>query len=473
MFLIIYKNGLNTDKSKIIFDQPLTFQNANQMLMDAVNKYKQSGLNMKVTYKIIDKDTGENMFNSKLAIDSDIKSLFHVIKGNKNTPKTVIDFITKVEQRLVIEDDSVVSDSHSEEKARLEQLKAEKNNIQNQLKKEEKESQQRELEYEKQMKQIQGEKKRIEMSLQVKEKEESVKEIQRIEALNRLEEEKRIANNLMEEKRALDKKRAEEHNKRLEEVESETKIAEIELAQIEAEIEKNALERKQEIKALEAKKVEMTRKVNILRAENENEEVKHQKYITSQCQNKLPTPRNEEYYTEVLIPELTLKEKLQEIDFKTLKAYANQIIIGGIKSSLKAIRNAYILFKVYRENRMIQQQEKQKLKDRQIEIDEKLAHEKIKFIEEIRKEQEKEIRKAVKMKESQARIEARYVKELNKNKKHFPIFRYSFRTFVTLGLLVAAVGSIYYFDLGNSHPIVNDIKAYVDSFVIQKFYQAR
>ena len=201
MFLITYKKGLNAEKSKIEFDRPLTFSDANEMLLEAVIKYKQTGQSMKIGYKIIEIESGESVFNSKIVIDRDISSLFQLIKENSNTPKIVVEYITKVENREISETENTISfNNHVEEKARLEQLKAEKSDILQQLKKDEKERQQRDIEFQRKMQEIQDEKKALEKALQLKEKEEAVKESQRIEALRKLEEEKINAMRLMEEK---------------------------------------------------------------------------------------------------------------------------------------------------------------------------------------------------------------------------------------------------------------------------------
>ncbi|MGG3662985.1 hypothetical protein [Bacillus gobiensis] len=474
MFLITYKKGLNAEKSKIEFDHPLTFSKANEMLAEAVTRYKQTGQSMKVSYKIIEIETGESIFNSKILIDHDIPSLLQLIKENRNAPKPVIEYVTKVDNREVIEEDDAISfNNHIEEKARLEQLKAEKNDILHQLKEDEKERRQRDIEHQKKMKEIQAEKEALEKSIQLKEKEEEVKESQRIEALRRLEEEKTKAMQLMEEKRSLDKEKKEDHEKRLKEVEDEAKKAEIELASINAELEKKELERKKEIQALEEKKLDADRKVNVLKAKGDKDEVKHQHELIINYKNFNEGPKSNQQMTSV-IPKLTLKERLQELDFKEVKSRSKQFVKSSVKGSLNGSKKAFTLLKTHHAQRTAAKEEKPENLNKQVEIEEKLALEKIKFMDELRKErqkQEKEIRKAAKQKERESlqkiKIENRYRAAKKRSLGRYPIYSGGTFKFIigTVGVAVAALGCIYYFDLGSSYPILNDVKNFIDKFL--------
>lgn len=317
MFSIIYKKGLNADKSKMEFDHPLTFFKANEMLMDAVSRYKQTGQSMRISYKILDMESGEGIFNSKIVIDSDIESLFQLIKENSNAPRIVIDYVIKVENKEIIEEEFTSFNDHAEEKAKLEQLKAEKNNILQQLKKDEKERELRDLEFQKKMKEMEEEKKALEKALQLKEKEDAVKESERIESIRLLEEKKYKAMKLMEEKRILDKKKKEEHEMRLSQVESETKKAEIELASFETELEMKALERKKELQELEEKRVELNRQVSVLKAEEDKKGIKHE-------QRKL-----------------TAKKKVQEVDIKSVKGRSKHFVRFIPKNTLNNKNNDF------------------------------------------------------------------------------------------------------------------------------------
>lgn len=474
MFLITYKKGLNAEKSKIEFDRSLTFFDANEMLLEAVIKYKQTGQSMKIGYKIIEIESGESVFNSKIVIDRDISSLFQLIKENSNTPKIVIEYITKVENREISETENTISfNNHVEEKARLEQLKAEKSDILQQLKKDEKERQQRDIEFQRKMQEIQDEKKALEKALQLKEKEEAVKESQRIEALRKLEEEKINAMRLMEEKRNLDKKKKEEHEQRLKEVEDEAKTAEIELASIETELEKNELERKKELQELEAKKIEADRKVSVLKAENDKEEVQHQQDLIDYKKiDEVPTLPQENFQSTVVVPKMTFKERLQELDFEEVKTLSIRLVKSGAKGSVNGSKKAYALMKNYHLKRTAEKQEKLKNLNKKVEIEEKLALEKIKFMEELKKEklnQEKEIRRAVRQKEreesKQAKIEDRYRAAKKKRLGRIPIYGSgSFKfLFSTVALIAISLGCINYFSLGDKFPILSEVQNYVEA----------
>jgi hypothetical protein len=476
VFLITYKKGLNSERSKIEFDLPLTFLKANEMLIEAVTKYKQTGQSMKVSYKIIEVKTGESVFNSKISIDRDIPSLYQLIEENSNAPKTVIDYVTKVKNREVIEADDVISfNIHVEEKARLEQLKAEKNDIQQQLKKDEKERQQRDIEHQKKMKEIQDEKEALEKSIQLKEKEEAVKESQRIEALRLLEEEKRNAMQLMEEKRNSDKKKKEEHEKHLKQVEDEAKKAEIELVSIETELEMKELEREKELQALEEKKLEADRKVSVLKAESDKDEVKHQQEIIG-YREVVESPHIPigNYQTTMVIPKLTLKERLQELDFEEIKGQSIQLTKAGVKGSINGSKKAYRLLRNYHLKRSAEKQEKLKTLNKKVEIEERLTLEKIKFMEELKKErlnQEKEIKRAARQQEREAlqqtKIEDRYRAAKKRKLGRIPFYGSGSFKFIfgSVAIVIAALGSIHYFHLENTFPMLNEVESYVDAFI--------
>lgn len=476
MFLITYKKGLNSEKSKIEFDQPVTFFKANEMLIEAVTRYKQTGQTMKISYKIVEIESGESVFNSKILIDRDIPSLFQLIKENSHAPNTVIDYVAKVENREVIEAEQTFSfNNHIEERAHLEELKSEKNEILQQLKKQEKERQQRDIEHQKKMKEIQDEKQGLEKSIQLKEKEEAVKESQRIEALRLLEEEKRKAIQQMEEKQALDKQKKEEHEKRLKEVEDEARKAEIELSTITTELEKIDLERKKELQELEEKKLEADRKVSVLKAEGDKDEVKHrQELIDYKDHTELDEPSPlpiDNYQTTMVMPKVTLKEKLQELDFEAVKGLSIRFVKVSAKGLIKGTKKAYWLLKNYRDKDGVGKQEKLKVLNNEVDIEEKLVLAKIDFMEELKKErlkQEKEIRKEARQKEKeviqQSKIEERYRAVKKKRISRYPLYGSNSIKFI-FGFVIITLVSIYYTDLGNTVPILNDVKSYMENFV--------
>ncbi|MCM3113638.1 hypothetical protein [Lederbergia lenta] len=476
MFLIIFKSGLNSEKSKIEFDKPLAFFKANEMLMEAINRYKQTGQSMRISYKIVEMDTGESLFNSKILIDKEISSLYQLIKGNSNTPKIVIDYVTKIENREVIEAEDVVSfNVHVEEQANLEKLKAEKNEILQQLKKDEKERQQRDIEYQKKMKEIQDETKAIEKSMQLKEKEEVVKESQRIEALRLLEEKKAKAMQLMEEKRIRDKEKTEKHEKRLKQVDEDTKKSEIELASIETELEKKELERKKELQILKEKKLEADREVNVLKAEGDNEQVKHEQELIEykELEEPLSLSNSNANQTSIAMPKMTVKEKLQELDLEDVKGMSVQFVKIAVKESVSGSKKAYRLLRNYHSKRMAEKQEKLENQNKQEEIEKKLTLEKIKFMEELKKDriqQEKELNREARQKERESmiqhKIEDRYRAVKKRKLGRYPIYNNSSSKFIlgTVGIIIVALGSIYYFDLDNTFPILNVVKSYLDDF---------
>lgn len=475
MYRIIYRNKLNAEKGRFEFDTPLTFLKANEMLIESVSRYKQTGLSMRVGMKIVEIQSWEGIFNTSITIDKDIPSLYEVIRQKSNTPKAVTEYAMKVESREIIEwEENSSFPTNGEEKEKLEILRAEKNSIQQQLKKEEKERQQRDLEHQKKLKEIQEEKKALEKSIETKEKEAAVKESQRLAALRVLEEEKDKAQQMMEEKRVLNRKKEEEYEKRLRKVEEEAKKAELDLASTETELEKQKLERKKKLQELEEKKLESTRQVIILKAENDKGNLEHQKELLS---HTLPNPQeaisNEDTASPtIVVQKLTMKERLQELDMEEVKKLSLQFLKYIVCSSVRNAKKAYMMFREYRAKQLVEKDEKKKASVKKLEIEEKIALEKIKFMEELkrdRKQHEIEIQKAVRVKEKemskQNRIEKRYVAAMKKSSTGKSSFNLVGTLFETAAFFVVIITIIYIFNLGDTFPILKDIEKYVNHLV--------
>gem|GEM_PF-4744764 len=467
MFLIAFKKGSNSDKSKIDFSRPFPFSKANDMFMNAISRYHQTGQKMKFSYKIIDIQTGENVFNSIILIDHDTSNLYQIIKANTNAPKDVIDYVSKVENGQITESTDAISlNSHVEEKARLEQLKAEKDNIFHQLKKGEKEQQQHDMEFQKQMKDLQNDIKNLEKATKLKEKEASDKELQHIAELQKLKEERAKAIQLMEEKQSLEKQKKEEHEQRLSQVDQEAQKAELELASIEAELEKKKLERQKELQDIEQQKAAANKKSILLKAEENKHELEYQQEIKQFSRSEEPME------SAIAVPGLTLKERLQELDFQQLMG----LLVHGTsviaKGSVNGCIGAYKLAKKYQMQRLAIKKEKLKILSQQTKLEEQVTLGKMAFMEELKKERVKqdndirrETRQKVKEAQKQARIEARYIAEMKK-RPHGRSFYHgsSFKFFMSMVILVViACGSIRYFHLENTFPALNPIENAMDA----------
>ncbi|AIF68382.1 hypothetical protein GZ22_18260 (plasmid) [Terribacillus saccharophilus] len=487
MYLITLRQMSEVEIPKMEYDHPLTFSKANDMLLEAVMKYKQTGQQIKLRYRIINIESGESIFNARFTISQDTDSLFQVIRGSNSIPKEVVDYVSGVESKSVEETEVDISfNNHVEEKAKLEQLKTEKSDIQQQLKNDEKERMQRDMEYQRKMKAIQDEKEALEKALQQKEKEEAFKESQRLEALRQLEEEKQEYQQRMEEKRAQDKRKQEEHEKRLKQVEDEAKVSEIELANIQAELDKGVLERKKELQELEEQKAEIERQANLLKAEGEVEEVQHKQRLQEHMPSQQPIPGSIDVpihppgvasasmkTAATVVPKLTMKERLQELDFEAVKNYSGQAIKFTAKASVKGSKRAYKLARDHRESRKAAKQEKQEQLSKKLDFEEKLTTEKIKFMDELKKDklmQEKELKKQARQQareaEKQVRIEERYRAE--KTRKFRSPSLKPLKNVLALVLFVTLIlGVVYYFDLGNGIPIVDSVKAQINGLVNQ------
>ncbi|SEO06826.1 hypothetical protein SAMN04489762_3404 [Terribacillus saccharophilus] len=488
MYLITLRQMSEVEIPKMEYDHPLTFSKANDMLLEALMKYKQTGQQIKLRYRIINIESGESIFNARFNISQDSESIFQVIRKANNIPKEVVDYVSGVESKSVEETEVDISfNNHVEEKAKLEQLKTEKNDIQQQLKNDEKERMQRDIEYQRKMKAIQDEKKALEKALQQKEKEEAFKESQRLEALRKLEEEKQEYQQRMEEKREQDRRKKEEHEQRLKQVEDEAKTSQVDLANIEAEIQKDLLQRKKELQEAEELKNEAERQANVLKAESEIEEVQHQQKLSEYKEppqqpipNSMDVPISHPGVASAsmqtaatVVPKLTMKERLQELDFEAVKNYSGQAIKFTAKASVKGSKRAYKLARDHQASRKAAKQEKQEQLSKKMDFEAKLTTEKIKFMDELKKDkliQEKELKKQARQQsreaEKQVRIEERYRAE--KTRKFRSPSLKPLKNVLALVVFVALVLSVvYYFDLGNGIPIFDSVKAQIDGLMNQ------
>lgn len=472
MYLVIYKKGLECENIKIEFDRPLTIAEANDLLVDAIERYKISGISSKIGYKIIESGTGEVMFNSKITINNKITTLFSLLYKNANVPRQIVEYVKKVENREIKESLETFSfNNHIEEKIKLDKLKTEKNEILQTLKRQEKDSQQRELAYEKKLKALQEEKKNIEKSIQLKEKEEQLKESERLEAIKRLEEENRKAAELMEQKRLEEKRKKEEHEKRLRDVEAEAKKAEIALESTITELEMSELKRLNELKSVEEQKNEAERQANILLVESDKNEVEYKrKAIDHQYNNEIAASQVDDPYFK-----LSFKEKLENIDFEQVKNVTFRFLKISFTELVKFSKKMYQLFKRYRENRAVMREERLKRIDRQAELEEKIALEKINFMKELQKEkkmQEKEIKKLTIQKEKEAlkkaRIEKRYLQEMKRSTtSSYPFYNNKgLKTLLfTVGLFLVLIFINYNYEFDTPIPVINEIRSFVNNSI--------
>lgn len=103
MYLIEFKNIDNQDNI-IQFNELLTLTEANTMLLEVINSYKEHGIKSKIWYEIIDKGSKEVIFSSRIIIFDDIVSLFEIIKNNRRIDDQIKEFVSQIE--LATEDNA-------------------------------------------------------------------------------------------------------------------------------------------------------------------------------------------------------------------------------------------------------------------------------------------------------------------------------------------------------------------------------
>lgn len=441
----MYKK-LEDSNNDFIFDKPMTFNEANQMLVDAATMYRLIGKSVKVGYRIIQYDTQEVIFNSKVNVNKDVETLFLLLKENQNTPKDILDYADKVEKGEVeenIEIDPFINDI--EQKTHIDQLKAEKNDILQKLKIQEKESRDRELEYEQSIQRLQKEKEEIEQSIAVKEQEEEEKESERIQRMKEIEEEKKKAEELAAKKRVLDKQRKEEHERKLQAIENEKKKAEFELASIEEENNKKEIERTAQLQQLAAKQNESKKKAEMIQAEGDKKDVEHQRALLDytsddeEMNNSSMDTEKEDSMAQ------TLKEATKGIKFKNFDVkQCTHVIANGGRLAKDKCKQAVV---AYKEN-----------KKKERDLNEQLGKAKLEILNEIQKDKkqiDKNIHRELKQKEKEAasfkKKENRYLKEIRRRKTN--TIRATRPWFITVSLVVIfLIGGNYLYELYLNQP---------------------
>ncbi len=448
MFFVIFKRGHDADKSKLVFEKPLTFSTANDILASESERVGQTGKEAKIPFKIMDAETGENVFNSKIQLNKHALSFFETIKSNSNVPEKVALYIQKIEKKEIVETDEHLNHiNDSEALSNLESLKNEKKRLEEALNNQEKISAERELEFKRNMEKLEEEKASLEKIMNAKKKEENEKNSLRIARLKELEEEAKKSAEKMNEHRAVEKKSKQEYEKSLKENEKAVQKAKIELSNVVAEFEKKQIERAKEIQALEEEAKKAERDAQILKAQMEKQKLEHEfqkNQLESKINQEAPTEKDDITEFESRLGEKTKKEEL--IKEKDLQ---NPVQLDHYGTLSKPITNS---------KRQVVNQEK--------DIDELLKQERIRFLKELREEREEAKRKQEKEEKiavKKAKSEVRATKEYKKSSiGSYRRSRSKFGLFVILLLSTAAC--VYFFGIDIS-AVTKELRHYTEDFL--------
>ncbi|GAF66441.1 hypothetical protein BTS2_3342 [Bacillus sp. TS-2] len=469
MFLITFKKGENAEKSNLKFDKSIKFHSANEMLLEAIEKYKITGIAIKIRYNIIDVDTEKLLFNSRITINNETSNLFEIIKGNDSIPRNIRHYVSQVEKNELEEpDNEIFLFSNLENREVLDKLKAEKKEKLLILKRSESESKQREIEHQKIIESIEKEKEKIVRDIEQFDKDEKMKETERELKLRELEEQKLQAKSIMDEKRAEDKEKRKTHKKQLEEIESEKKQIEYELQKTLTESENEEFARQNELNEYEEEKKEFERQSDLLEAENQLAELEHEKNLTNL--KSTSSPVNNKEIKSSYEPTLSLKEKIQDLDYETIKAILKHCMKFTWTYTKKGSKLFYLWLKSKLEERAKAKEAKRTYLAKKEELEIQMANAKVNFLNELKKEKDEQdrlLKKANKEREKeklrQERIQKRYISEVNKSIKTIKLPG-GFKVAVSFFFLIAiGIGVIYYFEVGPSVPLFNDIRAIISS----------
>ncbi|MFF2765293.1 hypothetical protein ACFVR0_18205 [Bacillus altitudinis] len=260
----------------------------------------------KLSYKILEVETGEIIFNGRMQIGNEGQSLFSVILDNSTLPKVVVEYVKKVESKDLVEiEDQLHYVSHSEEKDNLMHLKKEKQKIEDAMKQQEEESKRKEQEFRREMDRIAAEKKALEEAIQSKEQESEEQAVKRQNELKRLEKEREYAIKSIENHREIEKKNVQQFEDELKENMAKKVAAEEELKTLRAALEKRQIEQANELKAIENNTKDAQREIDLVKAKMENDELKH-KMMKSEINQELSN-------SDSLTQELNVIEKESEL----------------------------------------------------------------------------------------------------------------------------------------------------------------
>lgn len=432
MYLIEFKN-LNNQDSVLKFNELLSFSEANDNLMQSVERCKLKGSKLKISYKIIDQESKDVIFNSRIVISGDIESIFYVIKSNKSIDAQIKKHVSDVESGVINETKSIIFED-GEYKTKVDKFKKDKEDALALLREQEQKSSEWELEHQEKVNKLKMEKEQIEQALDSKVKEEEFKVKERLNQIELLEMERKKGEELANQKREEEKRNKLKHEKMLLDLEGKKKEAEAELETLKEQTEKAEIERKKERLILEEEQRKSFRDAEVIQNEEELEEVRLKNYT-----NKPPIESEEIVNDQgVETPEIVEEEHNK---FKIFINHASPIIKKG--SRLVYVKSKRAIIK-YKRNRA-----KQKALDAQ------LKKAKLEFIKEIQKEkqqqekltlkQEKKNEKEIK---SFQRKEEIYIKELTKGKKVFN-FPKIMKLVVTLAIIFLYVDFIYNKDQSN------------------------
>lgn len=445
MYYVIFKRGLDAEKSKLVFEKPLTFSSANDMLSIECERYQQTGIDVKFAYKIVDAETEENVFNSKIHINKNILSFFDVIKHNSNVPEKVVKYLEKIEQKEIVESDEHLTHiNDSEERSNLEKIKNKKVNLEKALEDQNKISREREIDFQRKMNKLAEEKASLEKIMKTKEKEETEKESLRIEKLKKLEEEANRANEIMKEQRAVEKKNKEEYEKQLKEVEKSAQKAKNELEKVVAEFQEKQIERAKELKTIEEEAKKAEREAQLLKAQMENQHLEFE-MNKSELESKI----TEEVPKENDQPEGENSLENETRETEQSKEKHKRSIVADIASNFKKTNKKPILKKSSNSENDLNEM-----------VEEKVKH----ILDHVERDFVKEKKAAVR----QAKIESEAMKSINKRRLRVPFYRST--GYRLLVILLVGVACFYFFGIdlpGVAKELRHHIKDF-QSYVFQK-----
>lgn len=101
MYYIVFMKSADIEKeTRLLVDQPLTFTSANNMVMIESERLLQLNSAFKLSYKILEVETGEIIFKGRMQIGDEGQTLFSVILDNSTLPKAVVDYVKKWNQMI-------------------------------------------------------------------------------------------------------------------------------------------------------------------------------------------------------------------------------------------------------------------------------------------------------------------------------------------------------------------------------------
>lgn len=414
LFVIELKN-INNKDDIFKFNEPLTFTETNDMLLESIKRYRIKGVKSRIGFKIINQLTRESVLNSRIAINGEIESFFSLINENKNITEEIKKYASDVAIGKVEEVKSILLED-GEYKIKVDELRKQKEQKMTELQEEELKTSTRELEHQETVLHLQQEIEQIESTLKEKDTEDNLTHNERLKQIEQLEIQRKKTEEQVVLTREEEKRKKKRHENELAELEEQRKTAETELITVKEQSEIAEIERKKRKLALEEEERTFKMKVELIQTKDDLEESK-----VSNQSNDSPQPLSTENSTEDEIKEVAPAVNTPVIEEEELNKYiialnktwhytkkTGVVISKFLKISYAYGKKGSRLFYL-KTKRAFRNYRRYRFKKKALDI--QVSKAKINFVNELNKERQKQDVELKRKEREKAKIQSSYIKK--------------------------------------------------------------